>query len=187
MDYDDLRFEHSISENDRFFIVGGYEGHVSTIISDKYNPEIFIFEPSKKWYNFLIEKHENNKKIKIYPYGFGEDDSTRRLYVHGSGDGSSLFIDSSEYEDVEIRKMSSFLEENSLDSVKMVEFNCEGAEFEILSELYKEDKIKAFEIIQIQYHKIPGYEMLYDRSTEILSKTHKKVWGGFIWECWIKK
>jgi FkbM family methyltransferase len=186
MDYDVLRFIHDLSENDKFFIVGGYEGHVSTIISNKYNPEIFIFEPSKKWHDFLVEKHKDNEKIKVYPYGFGDDDSIRKLYIHGTGDGSSLFIDSTEYENVEIKKMSSFMDENNLGPIKMVEFNCEGAEFEIIQDLYKMDKIRLFEIIQIQYHRIPGYESLYGESVDILSKTHRRIWGSFIWECWIK-
>jgi FkbM family methyltransferase len=187
MDYDLIRFDHDISSEDKFFVVGGYEGHVSSIIQDKYNPEIFIFEPSLKWYNFLVNKHSNGDKIKVYNYGFGSEDSTRRLYIHGTGDGSSLFFESGEYEDVKIIKMSDFLQSNNINSVKMAEFNCEGAEFEIISDLDKNGKVGVFEIIQIQYHRIDGHESLYESSTEILEKTHTKKWGGFTWECWVKK
>lgn len=184
---DELRFSHDIKEDDYFFIIGGHEGYVSDVMIGKYSPNVWIFEPSKKWYEFLTKKYENNKKVKIFNFGFGKDNKEEKLFIHGNGDGSSLYQESSTYEMVKIVKFSDFLSENQFKNIKLIEFNCEGAEYEIFKDLNEYNYLDIFEIIQVQFHRIYGYESLYNDVNNILSKTHNKTYGSFIWDFWNKK
>jgi FkbM family methyltransferase len=180
-----LRETHNLLDNDLFFVVGGYEGDISTRILKKYNPYIYIFEPSKVWYEFLVEKYKNNNKVTVFNFGFAKNDGEYKLFKVNDGDGSNIYQESLEFEIVTLKKMSDFLLENNIDKVKLIEFNCEGAEYEIIEELSDKNKLTVFDTIQVQCHKIDEYQKLYQNFSSQLSTTHKKEWGvDFIWESW---
>lgn len=182
---ENLRENHNLSENDLFFVIGGHEGDISTRIIKKYNPYVYIFEPSKTWFNFLVDKYKNNNKVKIFNFGFAKNEGEYKLFKFGNGDGSTIYKESSEFENVTLKKMSDFLTENDINKVKLIEFNCEGAEYEIMEDLFENNKLTVFEIIQSQFHKVDNYQQLYNNSFSLLSKSHNKIWGfDFIWECW---
>jgi FkbM family methyltransferase len=182
---ENLREIHNLLDNDLFFVIGGHEGDISTRILKKYNPYTYIFEPSKVWFDFLVEKYKNNNKVTVFNFGFAKNEGEYKLFKVGNGDGSNIYQESPEFEIVKLKKMSDFLNEDNISKVKLIEFNCEGAEYEIIEELSNNNKLNVFDAIQVQCHKINEYQKLYQNFSSQLSVTHKKEWGvDFIWECW---
>lgn len=182
---ENLRENYNILENEYFFVIGGHEGDISDRIINKFNPNVWIFEPNSYWYKFLLEKYKKNPKVKIFNFGFLKSPGQRKLYKFGSGgDGSNVYNESEEYEICEFKNLSDFISENDV-YVKLIEFNCEGSEYEIIEEISSSGAIKKFENIQVQFHRLENYSDLYRGVSSILSQTHNKSWGfDFIWESW---
>lgn len=184
---ENLRENYNISESDYFFVIGGHEGDISDRIINKFNPYVYIFEPSLNWYNFLAEKYKENTKVKVFNFGFLEIPGERKLYKFGDGDGSNIYLESEEYENCNFENLSEFIRVNNI-SIKLIEFNCEGSEYEIIRDLSKSGQIKKIENIQVQFHKIENYSDLYREISDIMFQTHNKSWGfDYIWESWRMK
>jgi FkbM family methyltransferase len=181
---EELREKYNILSSDYFFVIGGHEGDISDRIIRKFNPNVYIFEPNSYWYNYLSQKYSNNPKVKVFNFGFLEEETDKKLYQFGNGDGSNIYNQSEKYEICKFKKLSDFIKEEDI-NVKLIEFNCEGSEYEIIQDLYLSGEILRFLNIQVQFHKIEDYTGLYQKSNEILSKTHIKKWGfDYIWESW---
>lgn len=191
---ENLRLQHNLNENDIFFCIGGYTGEISDKIIAGHNPYVYIFEPSKKWFEYLKNKYINNKKVNILNFGVHNEPGELKLYGDGAvanlfgldqvNTETSLKIDN--YEICEIRKLSDYIKD--FNEIKFVEINCEGAEYGIIEDLFVNNTLDKFEDIQIQFHRIAGYKELVDKTRKMLSTTHDLIWCfDMIWECWRRK
>lgn len=182
---DTHRINYPLDENSIIFDIGGYEGTWSQKMFDKYQSNIYIFEPVKAFYDIIKEKFKNNEKVKIFQFGLGAKNET--IEINLDGDGSShIHKKDSTKETIEIKSLVEFIEQNNLDKINLVKINIEAAEFDLLDDVLKNDKAKVFDDIQVQFHTfIPDCVERRDAIREGLSKTHKLTYDfTFIWENW---
>jgi len=183
---DKYRYNYPLNENSLVFDVGGYEGNFSEKIYKKYNCEIFIFEPIKKYYDELIEKYKNFKKIKIFNFGLSNINSSSRIYH--SGDSSSIFKITENYEDILLKNFSDFLIENQINQIDLLKLNIEGSEFEVIENIIENKLLSKIINLQVQFHSfVTNSTERRNKIREFLKKTHVETFCyEFVWENWKK-
>lgn len=158
--------------------VGGYKGEYADGMVKKFGCEIVIYEPI--YHKILQNRFDSNKDIHVVPMAAGKDIRIRKMYI--SEASTSFFQNwnsSSTIELVPTVRLSDEIKDKKVDILKL---NCEGAEYEILDDLFEHDLIKNIDEILVQFHKV----MRKEKAEAILSKTHEKTFD-FKWQLWVKK
>lgn len=123
------------------FDIGAHIGTFSLLTAQRYpNSKIYAFEASKETFDLLALNINNNMigNIKAYHRAVASSEGEVKLY-HSKETGNwghsitSELSDSSEV--VEAVNLSTFIEDNDIQKIDLVKFNCEGAEFEIINSL----------------------------------------------------
>jgi FkbM family methyltransferase len=183
---DTLRIDYPLNENSIVFDLGGYHGKWAEKIYEKYQCQIYIFEPIPKLCYDLIKKFQGEKKIKIF--NFGVSDSDKFIEIALLNDGSSFYVESQNKISVQVVSLIRFLDENKIDNVDLIKINIEGDEFPVLKSLLDNARINIFNNIQVQFHQfIPNSVNLRNLIRDRLISTHKLTYDyEFVWENWEK-
>lgn len=179
------RLNYALNSDSIIFDIGGYEGWFAGQMFNKYGSNVFIFEPVEEFFNKIENNFNSNKKVKSFKFGLGA--KSEFVEINLDGDGSSHISDKkSKKEKIEIKSLIEFLEEQKISQVDLVKINIEAAEFDLLDDLIKNDKLKVFKNIQVQFHTfIPDCVERRDAIRKELSKTHELTYDfAFIWESW---
>lgn len=141
---DAIRYIKSkIKENNPIlFDVGANNGSYTRLLIDYFNKEakIFSFEPSFQTYKNL-EANVAATNVFLFNFGFGEKNSTFTLYSDKEGSGLSsvynrrllhLKIEMSFSEEIEIKTIDSFCEEQKINKVDFLKIDVEGHEMSVL-------------------------------------------------------
>ena len=178
-----------LNEDSLFIDVGGYDGDFTKHIFLNFNCRSILFEPYFPFFKKCQKRFKRDDRVCLINAGLGKADRFRKIYEYK--EGTSLFKEwhkkkEEQGEWVYIMNTSNFLKNFKIDGMKL---NCEGAEYEIIDNLYQSGEIKNIKEILIEFHLMKGHT--YERTQEILSKTHLKETyhskDKFIWEMWTRK
>ncbi len=180
-----LRFKYDIKDTDVVFDLGGYKGDWTAKLPNL-NSQIYIFEPVKKFAEDCMERFKG--KDNIHCYAFGLDATTHEADISHEADASSQYHNDGDTEVAKFVSIEDFMNEHNIDKVKLIKMNIEGGEYDILEALIRDNRIKSFENLQIQFHDIPEINSK-ERMEKIwaeLEKTHKLTWAyrPYIHENW---
>lgn len=180
-----LRLDYNLNKNSVVFDLGGYMGQWSKQIFDRYNCNIFVFEPIQQFYN-QIKNNVVNEKINAYHIGLSNRTYDETIYI--ANDGSSIYQKNNNPENIKMVDVCEFIDENNIQKIDLIKINVEGEEYNILETLISNDKIKDIDNIQVQFHDfLPEFVGRRDKIREELSKTHKETYCyEFVWENWKK-
>lgn len=186
-----LRMQYKLNEDSVVFDIGGYEGWYSEQLYNKFNCNIYIFEPYKPFYDVLEQKFRGNDKVRTFNYGIDDKADTKELFI--SGDSSSVFEDEIENlnngfglqgtTEIKIRSFKEVYEELGVDTIDLLAINTEGCEYTTIPHILDNGygpKIKNF---QIQFHchvdaQFPdGVENEVEKVRNQLSETHDLDWS----------
>ena len=131
--------------------------------------KVYAFEPLVPTYNILSNNLNLNSKyshkIKCFNFGLGNEEKQLKVKYNidsAASVGSTGMFDScfenKSTELIEIRQASKEilpLMENSENVKFMLKIDVEGAEYEILPDLYLNGVLEKFSIIQLEFHKDP--------------------------------
>lgn len=180
-----LRLDYDINENSTIFDMGGHIGDWSADIFCKYQPYIYIFEPSTSFYNKIKDRFSNNNKVKIFNFGLSKKSEILKLYM--ADNASSIFIkERSDYEDCRIEKFDIFLENEKIEKIDLMKINIEGGEYDLLEGIIETGFAKKINNIQVQFHDfIPNSKERMSKIQNKLKETHICTWQfEFVWENW---
>jgi hypothetical protein len=183
---DSLRVNYPLNENSIVLDLGGYEGTWTQKIFDRYQCNIYVFEPIPNLYKNLVEKFKNNDKIKIFNFGISDQD--KEIEISLLNDGSSFYINSENKVLAKVISIIRFLNENKLDDIDLIKINIEGDEFPVLKTLIDNNMVNVFKNIQVQFHQFI-HDSVNKRNwiREKLNLTHKLTYDyEFVWENWEK-
>jgi FkbM family methyltransferase len=166
-DYTPKNFE--IGEDDVIIDIGAHKGYFSTFASFKAKKgKVYSFEPLESNYNILKKNLEINKCINVVPFQLGISGAKgiRKLYISpDSSAGISLVkdwleddrrkIDSFRINCITLRDIFSLCHIEKIDFLKI---DCEGAEYEILSDASVESLAKISRI-SMEFHQIRGLKV----------------------------
>lgn len=179
-----LRLDYELNKESIVFDIGGYEGNFSTDIVEKYQCYIYIFEPVASYYEAIKKKFEDNKKIKVFNFGFSDKDEL--VDINLNADGSSIFIRAEQQETIILKDIVSFLEKENIHKIDLMKLNIEGGEFQVLPALIKSNWIKKITNVQVQFHDFIGNTVDKRKNIrDLLKKTHVLTYDyWFVWENW---
>lgn len=182
-----LRLNYDLSERSIVFDLGGYEGQWASDIFSKYLCAIYVFEPSLSYANNIKSRFSKNSQIKVFQYGLGKED--KRFLLYSNDDASSVFKKDGTPNEIEIKKASSFIKNNSISSIDLMKINIEGGEYDLLEELIEEDTIRLIKNIQVQFHDfVPDAKSRMTKIQRRLAETHQLTYQyEFVWENWVLK
>lgn len=179
-----LRIDYPLDKNSLVFDIGGYEGDFARKIYQKYNCNIFVFEPVKKFYDGMIKQFGTNKKIKIFNFGLSDEES--EVLISVENDSSSIYTKADKKEKIILKSIVEFISLNKIEYINLMKINVEGGEYDILPCLIESKLVHKIENLQIQFHNfIPNAIKNRDKIRKALSETHELTYEYyFVWENW---
>ena len=145
-----------------FFDLGAFDGLESRLMLDILDElnikdfKIYVFEPCKESFNSiknLLPVHEN---VILVNSGISNFTGKGKLYhsFRGNEVGHSIFssknnVYENDYEEIDLVKFSEFILQNNVelqDSVNVLKFNIEGAEWHLINDLVETKILKDFNI-----------------------------------------
>ena len=149
--------------------IGGYKGLYSNIFLKKAN-KIFIFEPQKKYFEFLRSKFQSNKKVKIFNNALGKENKISFLQINFLESTSTLskinflskwyrfkkflFFKNKIVKDkyrVKIKKLDSINEISKIKDISLIKIDTEGYEMNVLDGAKKILKKTKFLLIELHH------------------------------------
>ncbi len=186
--FEKLRYEYDLNSESICIDLGAFHCEWSLAISEKYNsPKIYAFEATSTIFEIGKNNIVNNSNIRLYNYGVGGSDYAAMINLGPAlGVSTSLFIDSEEKIEVQIKSIKNVMEDLGILFVDLIKINIEGSEYEVLECIIENNLQKNFKNIQVQFHRLgENYLSRYYKIRESLSKTHKLTYDfPFIWENW---
>lgn len=182
------RINYDLNNESLVFDVGGYTGIWSETIFNKYNCNIYIFEPIIKYYEILIDKFKNNDKIQIFNFGLSNENKISLISI--LEDSSSVYKITDNMVNIQLVDIHSFIIENGIKKIDLIKINTEGEEYSILNRIFESGISRMFSNIQIQFHLF--IDDAQNKRQSLRNKffsTHNETYCyDFIWENWeIKK
>jgi FkbM family methyltransferase len=178
-----LRYEYPLTRDSVVMDVGLYTGIFATEISKRYGCHVHAYEPVKRFF------FQANSALAVFPnvrcYNYGLAASTREERISIDGDSSSILLGRGvKAETVQVKSVTTAMDELGVKEVDLLKLNIEGAEFELLDFLIDSGYIDRVKHLQVQFHTfVPDAEARRSRIRERLATTHKCDWEYFfVWE-----
>lgn len=187
-----LRYKYPLNKNSVIIDVGGYEGDFASEIFSRYQSRIFVFEPVKRYVDYLNNRFKLNDSITIVPFGLGSKNEELKIHVMeeaSSYNRTETIHKKGEEEIISIVSVVDFFTKNDIKKVDLIKINIEGGEYDLLDKMIEHDFIKNCDNLQIQFHDFyPDFQIRYDVIKKELSKTHALTYNfPFVWENWSRK
>jgi FkbM family methyltransferase len=169
--------------------VGAYVGEWTAAISDRYTPTIFAFEPTSEGTGELDRVAAVRPNVHVLRYGLGRRDEVVSFAL--AGPGSSAFEAAGAYgvSEERLRDVVGVFDELGLDHVDLMKVNIEGGEFDLFERLIEADRLRAIDLLLIQFHE--WHPDAYRRRRRIrghLAESHEEIWDfPWIFECWRRR
>jgi len=178
IDYDNL------NENSIVIDLGGYKGEWASNIYSKYLCNVFVFEPASFFYQKLKKRFERNPKIRIHPFGLGDQDKDEKIYLNA--ESTSIHKKKGKSENISIKNFATFLKQNNIKKVDLIKINIEGSEYDLLEFIIKNNLAEQIENIQVQFHNfVENAEARMKQIQNDLANTHTQTYQyKFVWENW---
>jgi FkbM family methyltransferase len=144
------------------FDVGANNGDYVDLLVNVFESkaEIHSFEPSKKTFKKLLERHGNKEKVFFNNFGFGKEEASVILYSNSSVSGlSSVFkrklehlsLDFDEKEYISLRTVDSFCSEKGINHISLLKIDVEGSEMMVLEGSKKMIDSNSIDFIQFEF------------------------------------
>ena len=186
--YTDLLFKDLwLNHNSVVFDIGGFKGEFTKGIQKLCPCNIYIFEPVKEYYELIVEKQKNNKKVHIYHFGLGGGAMNTKINITGSSSSVFTAPNNEECQEIKIESITEFITSNNVNKIDLMKINIEGGEYSLLESLISSHFIENIDILLIQFHDfVPDAIKLRNDIQNNLLLSHKKVFDyPFIWEKWV--
>jgi FkbM family methyltransferase len=178
------RLNYDLDNKSVIFDVGGYRGDFAAKIYQKYNSNVYVFEPVKEFYKIIVDRFRDIDKIKVYNYGLSKQDGTQEISL--DGDSSSVYKWSPKRETIQLREISNAMEELSVKHIDLIKINIEGEEFPLLNHCIEKKLIPKMNNIQVQFHNfVPNAGQKRWAIRQNLQQSHDITYDyHFVWENW---
>lgn len=187
-----LYLTHELNENSIVLDVGGYTGAWAREIVDRYDPNIYVFEPVPQFCDELRKKFRHNEKVRIKQYGLASGDAFLPMFLHGSATTLAAMADGELFQFrravdavIEVLGVASLADV----AIDLIAINVEGGEYDLLDHMIKSGLAYQCREIMVQFHTL--WPSSYDEWKRIrgeLNKTHYEAWSfPMVWEKWVRR
>ncbi len=144
------------------FDVGANVGHYSILLKNVFGEKatIHAFEPSNKTFDKLKSNLNNQTKLELHNFGLGNENTKMILYTNSDESGlASVYkrrldhfnIDMNKSEDVVIKTLDAFCDENRIEHVHFLKLDVEGHELKVLEGAKKMLHLDSIDFIQFEF------------------------------------
>lgn len=144
------------------FDVGANVGKYTILLNEVFreNSYILSFEPSKKTFNKLVINTNHIKNTNLFNFGFGNENKFLTLYYNQEESGLASVYDRrldhfnikmDLKEEIEIKTIDSFCEENNITQINFLKLDVEGHELSVLNGAGKMLKKHKIDFIQFEF------------------------------------
>ncbi|NWE45775.1 FkbM family methyltransferase [Pseudomonas gingeri] len=183
-----LRLNYELDSESIVFDLGGYQGDFAAEIYRKYSCNVYIFEPVQEFHNKCVERFKNYPKIKCFNYGLSSYDGWLNISLAENASSFSSPLATGDTERVEVRSITSCIEEFGVKKISLIKINIEGGEYDVLPALIESGDIEKIDNVQVQFHNF--FENASNKRNDLresLKKTHHESWCyEFVWENWAR-
>ncbi|WP_320196420.1 FkbM family methyltransferase [Agrobacterium rosae] len=181
------RLSYDLNERSVVFDLGGYLGDFASSIYNKYGCSIYLFEPSKAFFDKCVTRFHGNAAVKMF--NFGLSNTTGEFTLSDEGDASSLGNGVLAGERVAVKSFAEVFANLPVDEIDLLKINIEGGEYDVIPHLIENGLIAKVRHLQVQFHNfIPGAEQKRSEIEKALLRTHKREWCyTFVWESWSRR
>lgn len=163
--------------------IGGFTGRWSLQIAQKYNPNLYIFEP-QKWCCLVLQEALREYKARIYPYGLATNDGNLPVYEYGT-DGCTLHPRAGKTRNnksVQLKEIKTTFWEEQIRHIDLMLMNIEGYEFDLIPHMLENGIFP--EVLMVQFHnteKMP-------ETRKIMEEFYSLIWDyGEALSAWRRK
>ncbi|BCX13529.1 MAG: methyltransferase [Candidatus Dojkabacteria bacterium] len=186
---------NSYTEGEVFIDCGANVGQ-ETVPVGKRGATVYAFEPEPIAFDILKEKVKDLPNVHIYNKAVYSKNGKMKLYRHNDtakdpvlySEGSSLFhkknnVNKNDFVEVEVVRLVDFIKENKIDKIKVLKIDVEGAEYDLLNDLFdnKLHKICDYIFVELHAHKI-GYLKIKDDKMRDRMRAEKIKNIRFVWK-----
>lgn len=184
-----LSLDYEFTNQSIVFDVGTYIGSFSEKILDRFDCIVYAFEPKKEYFNYLLNKFEKNKNVKIFNFALSNFTGTAQISDIGAGSSIIERAENSEYETINVMSFVDFMKMENVDSIDLLYLNIEGSEFDLLTNILENNYQNKINHFQIQFHNfVKQAKQKRKAIRKVLKITHDcKFNFPFVWERWDKK
>lgn len=180
----ELRTDFPMDHSSVVVDVGAHVAEWSQGIWDRYEPNIYAFEPAPPAVAKLLEGPGTNERFHVLPYGLGASDTTAEMHL--SDAGSTIYGGQGETAEIQIRDVVAVFDELGITHVDVLKVNIEGGEYDLLDRLAETGWLERIDHVLVQFHE--WHPKAYGRrwkNRRDLAKTHKEMWcWSWVWELW---
>jgi FkbM family methyltransferase len=179
---------YDLNENSSIMDFGGYTGVWAEQMINKYNPNVYILEPIRQYFDIMVNKFSSNSKVSLLNVGVGNEDKIGKIYL--KGDATSTCFENGDSVEIQIHTVETILKMWNLDYVDLLQINIEGDEYPLLESMIETGTINKFKNVQIQFHL--GIKNDVERRDNIrnglISNGYRNKFNyPFVWESWTKQ
>jgi len=178
---------YDLNENSLIMDFGGYTGVWAEQMINKYNPNVYILEPIRQYFDIMVNKFSSNSKVSLLNVGVSNEDKIGKIYL--KGDATSTCFENGDSVETQFYKVENILKMWNLDVVDLLQINIEGDEYPLLENMLETGTINKFKNVQIQFHLgIKNHVERRDniRKGLITNGFQNKFNYPFVWESWTK-
>lgn len=181
-----FRFNYDLTLDSLVLDVGGYEGQWASDIYSMYRCRIYVFEPVYEFAERIQKRFLKNPDISVLQFGLGG--FSRKETISLCKDGSSIFRDSDNKQEIQIVDVAIWIADQNITEIGLMKVNIEGGEYELLEKLIETGLIRILKNIQVQFHNVArdsGNRM--EQIQKRLRETHHPTYQyRFVWENWAR-
>lgn len=112
--------------------IGGNIG-LSVLYFKDWAKEIYVVEPNKIYYDFLVHNIYPFKHIKPFNIGLGLGNGKATLFANeGEQRTESMFSSGEANQAIDLMTIDKFIEDNNIEHIDVLKIDCEGSEYPIL-------------------------------------------------------
>lgn len=181
-----LRFDYELGPDSLIFDVGGYRGDFASEIYKRYQSRIWIFEPVLEFHMLMSDRFNDNKNIKLFNVALDRETKKSRISIGMDRSSYERDLGSGNFEEIQLKNVADFCEENQVQQIDLIKINIEGAEYDLLDKLLESGIHRIIRNFQIQFHDFaPLAEKRREDIRKKLTETHILRWDfPFVWESW---
>jgi FkbM family methyltransferase len=179
---------YDLKEDSSIMDFGGYTGVWAEQMINKYNPNVYILEPIRQYFDTMVNKFSSNSKVSLLNVGVSNEDKIGKIYL--KGDATSTCFENGDSVEIQFHKVETILKMWNLDYVDLLQINIEGDEYPLLENMIETGTINKFKNVQIQFHL--GIKNDVERRDNIrnglISNGYRNKFNyPFVWESWTKQ
>lgn len=184
--YESVWLDHDIDENSCVVEFGGYQGNWVNKLSQKYDCNIYVFEPIPAFSENLKSMFVGNDKIKVFNFGVSLVTGKDVIYVNNDATSTVKKVSDNSI-DVDFVSVDEILEMTG--QVDLCQMNIEGSEYDLLDYLISSGKINSIKRLMIEFH-YERDEHFVNRRIEIqkglIRSGYKCLWNyDWFFEYWV--